>query len=146
MSIVDLPNNWKPRKYQQPVWDYFKSGGDRGIVIGHRRWGKDDVALHNASCAAHERIGNYGHCLPEYAQARKAIWTAVNPHTGRKRIDEAFPSEIRKRTNDHEMFIEFKSGSTWQVLGSDQYDRLVGTAFAGLTFSEWALVASAVGN
>lgn len=139
MSIVDLPNNWKPRKYQQPVWDYFKSGGDRGIVIGHRRWGKDDVALHNASCAAHERIGNYGHCLPEYAQARKAIWTAVNPHTGRKRIDEAFPSEIRKRTNDHEMFIEFKSGSTWQVLGSDQYDRLVGTAFAGLTFSEWAL-------
>ena len=27
--------------------------------------------------------------LPEAAQARKAIWEAVNPHSGRRRIDEA---------------------------------------------------------
>lgn len=139
MSIVNLPNNWQRREYQKPLWEYLKNNGDRAIEIAHRRWGKDDVSLHHTACAAHERIGNYGHCLPEYAQARKAIWTAVNPHTGKKRIDEAFPPEIRKRTNDHEMFIELKCGSSWQVLGSDQYDRLVGTAFAGITFSEWAL-------
>jgi phage terminase large subunit len=29
--------------------------------------------------------------LPEAAQARKAIWEAVNPHSGKRRIDEAFP-------------------------------------------------------
>lgn len=139
MSIVDLPNNWKQREYQEPLWQYLKAGGTRAISIAHRRWGKDDVALNHAACAAIERQGNYGHCLPEYAQARKAIWTAVNPHTGKRRIDEALPPAIRKRTNDSEMFIEFKNGSTWQVLGSDQYDRLVGTAFAGLVFSEWAL-------
>jgi phage terminase large subunit len=139
MSIVNLPNNWKPRDYQEPLWQFFKNGGTHAIAIAHRRWGKDDLALHHTACAAHERIGNYGHCLPEYSQARKAIWDAVNPHTGKRRIDEAFPHEIRNSTNDQKMFIRFKCGSTWQVLGSDQYDRLVGTAYAGIIFSEWAL-------
>jgi phage terminase large subunit len=58
---------------------------------------------------------SYWHCLPEYAQARKALWTAVNPHTGKRRIDEAFPHDLRDSTNDNEMFIRFKNGSTWQV-------------------------------
>lgn len=77
--------------------------------------------------------------LPEYAQARKAIWNAVNPHTGKRRIDEAFPLALRENTNDHEMFIRFKCGSTWQVVGSDRYDAAVGTPPAGIVFSEWAL-------
>lgn len=136
---ISLPNNWAPRPYQRPLWSYLSNGGKRAIEIAHRRWGKDDITLHHAACAAHERIGNYAHCLPEYSQARKAIWTAVNPHTGKRRIDEAFPPEIRENTNDQEMFIRLKCGSTWQVLGSDQYDRLVGTAYAGIVFSEWAL-------
>jgi phage terminase large subunit len=77
--------------------------------------------------------------LPEYAQGRKAIWTAVNPHSGRRRIDEAFPHELRENTNDQEMFIRFKNGSTWQVVGSDRYDAAVGSPPAGIVFSEWAL-------
>jgi len=85
------------------------------------------------------RVGGLWHMLPEYNQARKAIWTAVNPHTGKRRIDEAFPTEIRENTNEQEMFIRFKNGSTWQVIGSDNYDRLVGSSVAGVTFSEWAL-------
>jgi phage terminase large subunit len=86
-----------------------------------------------------QRVGNYWHMLPEAAQARKAIWKAVNPHTGKKRIDEAFPLSIRKTTNDTEMFIELINGSTWQVLGSDNYDSQVGAAPIGIVFSEWAL-------
>ena len=77
--------------------------------------------------------------LPEYSQARKAIWNAINPHTGRRRIDEAFPHELRESTNDNEMFIRFKCGSTWQVVGSDRYDSLVGTPPVGVVLSEWAL-------
>jgi phage terminase large subunit len=38
--------------------------------------------------------------LPEAAQARKAIWDAINPHTGKKRIDEAFPEERARPTRD----------------------------------------------
>jgi phage terminase large subunit len=37
------------------------------------------------------------------------------------------------------MFIRFKTGSTWQVIGSDNYDALVGTPPIGVVFSEWAL-------
>lgn len=77
--------------------------------------------------------------LPEYAQARKAIWDAINPHTGIRRIDEAFPREIRDSTNEQQMFIRFKNGSTWQVVGSDSYNSLVGSPPVGLVFSEWAL-------
>lgn len=77
--------------------------------------------------------------LPEAKQARKAIWTAINPHTGIRRIDEAFPPEVRANTNDVEMFIRFKSGSTWQVVGSDNFDSLVGSPPVGTVFSEWAL-------
>lgn len=77
--------------------------------------------------------------LPEYAQARKAIWNAVNPHSGRKRIDEAFPHELRKTTRDQEMLIEFLNGSTWQVVGSDSFNSLVGSTPAGIVYSEWAL-------
>lgn len=76
--------------------------------------------------------------LPEYAQARKAIWNAVDPHTGRRRIDDAFPLELRENTNEHEMFIRFKSGATWQVVGSDNYKNLVGAGVKGVVFSEWA--------
>ena len=140
MEIVLPYNNWQPRRHQTRAWKKLaRKNKKRYLFIAHRRWGKDELILQHTVCAVHERIGNYGHCLPEYAQARKAIWNAVNPHTGKRRIDEIFPPEIRANTNDSEMFIRFKCGSTWQCLGSDQYDRLVGTSFAGITFSEWAL-------
>jgi phage terminase large subunit len=139
MTTVRLPaNNWRPRPYQRKLWRYLERGGLRAIEIAHRRWGKDDVALNWAACSAHTRIGNIFHCLPEYAQARKAIWTAVNPHTGKRRIDEAFPLDIRETTHEQEMFIRFKTGSTWQVIGSDNYKNLVGGSVNGLVLSEWA--------
>lgn len=109
------------------------------MAVWHRRAGKDDVCLHNTMIKAMQRVGNYWHCLPEYAQARKAIWTAVNPHTGKRRIDEVFPHELRANTNDNEMFIRFHNGSTWQVIGSDSYDATVGAGVAGVVYSEWAL-------
>lgn len=77
--------------------------------------------------------------LPEAAQARKAIWEAINPHTGRRRIDEAFPPECRETTREQEMFIKFIWGSTWQVVGSDNYNSLVGSPPVGLVMSEYAL-------
>lgn len=80
--------------------------------------------------------------LPEKEQARKAIWNAVNPHTGRRRIDEVFPTWCRQTTREQEMLIVFKNGSTWQVVGSDSYDSLVGSAPYGVVFSEWALAHS----
>lgn len=138
MPKISLPHNWHPRRHQLKLWSYLENGGKRAVEIAHRRWGKDDVALHRTACAAHERPATYWHMLPEYSQARKAIWNAINPHTGKRRIDEAFPKELRASTNEQEMFIRFKWGSSWQVIGSDNYQSLVGTPPAGIVFSEWA--------
>lgn len=136
---IQLPNNWHTRPYQDALWRYLASGGKRAAAVWHRRSGKDDVALHWAVTAAMERAGNYWHMLPKANQARKAIWEAVNPHTGKRRIDEAFPLEIRRRTRDHEMAIDFLNGSTWQVVGSDNYNQLVGSSPIGIVFSEYSL-------
>lgn len=136
---IELPNHWTPRAYQEPLWKYMHGGGKRAIAIWPRRHGKDDAALHYTACAAHERVGVYWHLLPQQNQARKAIWDAVNPHTGRRRIDDAFPKELRETTREQDMLIRFKTGSTWQVIGSDNYDALVGTPPIGVVFSEWAL-------
>lgn len=105
----------------------------------HRRAGKDDVALHGTGVAAFERVGTYWHMLPEASQARKAIWDAINPHTGKRRIYEAFPRPLLETVRENDMFIRFKNGSSWQVVGSDNYDSLVGSPPVGVTYSEWAL-------
>lgn len=139
MGVIDLPYQWEPRDYQKPAWDSWLNGCNRQLLIWHRRAGKDDVNLRQHAVGAFNRVGTYWHMLPQYAQARKAIWDAVNPRTGKRRIDEAFPHSIRASTRDSDMFIRFKNGSTWQAVGSDNYDALVGTPPIGLTGSEWAL-------
>lgn len=139
MARVTLPNAWSPRPYQRPLWDYLSSGGLRAVAAWHRRAGKDDVLLNHVACAAHERVANYWYCLPAYAQARKALWEAVSPHTGKRRIDQAFPDELRAAVNEQEMRIRFKNGSSFQLIGSDSFDAVVGSTPAGIVFSEYAL-------
>lgn len=117
----------------------MERGGRRAVALCHRRWGKDEVSLHHAATQCMLKPATYWHMLPKKEQARKAIWLAINPHTGRRRIDEAFPDVIRRRTNDNEMFIETITGSYWHVIGSDSYDNLVGSPPYGVTFSEWSL-------
>lgn len=140
MPEILLPaNGWRPRDYQMPAWTALESGVKRLALEWHRRAGKDDIALHWASRCCMLEPGTYWHMLPEAAQARKAIWTAVDPHKGRKRIDLAFPKELRKTTRDQEMAIEFLTGSLWQVVGSDNYNSLMGSPPRGVVFSEYAL-------
>jgi len=82
-------------------------------------------------------IGSYWHLLPKHAQAKRAIWNGIDHQTGRKFIDLFFPDRVS--TNATDMFIERSCGSTWQLLGTDNYDRAVGSNPRGIVFSEWAL-------
>ena len=133
-------NDFLIRKYQQPFWKaWVQDGKDRLIEIAHRRWGKDEIALRATMVKSYQRPASYWHCLPLYEQGRKALWTAVNPHTGKRRIDEAFPPETIASRDEQSMFLRFKWGSTWQIVGSDRFDSLVGAGVAGVVFSEWAL-------
>lgn len=132
--------DFRVRKYQRnfhETWANLKQ--TRLIEVAHRRWGKDEIALNVTRKLAMDRPASYWHCLPLYEQGRKALWTAVNPHTGKRRIDEAFPPEIVASRDEQAMFLRLVNGATWQIIGSDRYDSLVGAGVAGVVFSEWAL-------
>lgn len=139
-QIIRLPaNDWKPRDYQMQAWNRLERGCKRLALAWPRRHGKDEVALHWAAVSMMTRVGSYWHMLPQASQSRKALWDAINPHTGRRRIDDAFPLELRESTREQDMFIRFKNGSTWQVVGSDNYNSLVGSPPVGVVFSEYAM-------
>ena len=95
--------------------------------------------MHWTCVEALQRPANYWYMLPQANQARKAIWDAVDRPTGRRRIDWAFPPEIRESTRDHDMMLKLKSGSTWQVVGSDNWEALIGSPPAGIVYSEYAI-------
>ena len=129
---------WPLRPYQQKVEDKFNDGIQRHLLIWHRRAGKDVFCLSKARQEAAKRIGAYVHFFPKHIQARRAMWQGVDPKKGARFIDVAF-GDIEADRNNTEMFIEMMNGSTWQLLGSDNYDRVVGANIVGAVFSEWAL-------
>lgn len=142
MPKITLPaNGWRPRPYQMPAWLYLDRGGLRASLRWHRRAGKDELCLQHTARSMLRRVANYWHLLPEATQARKAMWQAINPITGIRRIDEIFPVGLRSNTLEHEMMIRFKNGSTWQVGGSDNFNSLVGAPPAGIVFSEFSKAA-----
>lgn len=143
MSSISLPHNWKARLHQSKFMKYMYAdggvSGKRALLLWHRRAGKDNAALNFTAVETQRKVANYWHMFPEQKQGRKALWEGVNPHTGIKFIDQAFPKEMRASKNDTEMMLRFKNGSTWQVVGSDTYDSNVGTTPYGIILSEWAL-------
>lgn len=140
MPELVLPHlGWKCRPYQREVWKYLEAGGKRAICLWHRRAGKDEVALHWTAVSAVRKPAVYWHMLPQAEQARKAVWDAVNPHTGRRRIDEVWPSELIESKREDIMQLKLKNNAVWQVVGSDNYNSLVGSPPYGVVFSEYAV-------
>ena len=136
---ISLPYNWDPRPDQLPLWCYLQNGGKRAVCVAHRKWGKDTVGLRWASVAATKRVGTYWHMLPKYSEARKAIWEPIDPVFGRTRIEDTFPKELIASKRDTDMYIKFTNGSTWNLVGSDNFDSLVGAPPLGIIFSEYSL-------
>ena len=138
---IKLPYLWKQREDQKPLWKYLETHirGGRAVEVAHRQFGKDTIGMHFIACSAFERVGNYWHMLPKSEQCRTAIWTTINPDTGKLRLDEASPKELRRPTNHTEMKIDFINGSSYRLVGSDNYNNLLSSMPVGIVFSEWAL-------
>src|SRR4030095_14170689 len=129
----------RARPWQLPLINHFKGGGKRAYIVGHRRSGKDRAATFIESMLMFERVGLYWHALPEFAHARRVIWDNITDD-GERLIDVSFPQESRKKTNEQEMKIEAKNGSIWQLVGADNFNRLVGPNPVHVTLSEFALM------
>ena len=135
---ISLPNKWTPRAYQLPAWKVMEQQKQRrGVMVWHRRAGKDLTAINFIGVAAHLRIGLYWHLLPTYNQGRKIVWNGFTKD-GRRFLDH-FPKELIAKQNDTDMRITFKNGSIYQVIGTDDCDKLVGTNPIGCVFSEYSL-------
>jgi len=128
----------KARSYQKPVIDFFRQGGKHAYEVWHRRAGKDRVATFIESELAMKRVGLYWHCLPEYKHARRVIWDNITKD-GQKLLDLNFPAAMVKRRHEQDMKIELVNGSIWQLVGSDNFDALVGANPVHVTYSEFAL-------
>jgi phage terminase large subunit len=142
MSAITLPNKWKARPHQESLFQYMFSDGTmqrkRAVEVWHRRAGKDSCSLQLCAIASQQRVGVYWHMLPTAKQGRKVIWEGIDKF-GRRMIDQAFPKEIRASVNDTEMRIKLKNGSIYQVVGSDNYDSLVGSNPVGVIMSEYSI-------
>ena len=73
--MAEIEITLKARPYQKEVIQFFRSGGLRAFEVWHRRAGKDRVATFIESDRCFKRVGLYWHALPEYAHARRVIWT-----------------------------------------------------------------------
>ena len=134
---IQLPNEWAPRDYQQEFWGELEGGKKRGVAVWHRRAGKDSLGIHWTSVAAMQRVGTYWHMLPTQAQGRKVVWDGITKD-GRRVLD-AWPEELIVHRRNDEMKLEIANGSIWQVVGSDNYDSLVGSNPIGVLLSEFSI-------
>lgn len=135
---IPLPHNFIPRHYQKPAFNAIEDGIKRACLVWHRRAGKDKTALNVTITEMHKRVGAYYYFFPTFAQGRKIIWDGIDKD-GFRYIDH-FPKElIDGKPNNTEMKIRLKNGSLFQIVGTDNYDAVVGTNPVGLIFSEYAL-------
>lgn len=141
VEVQSRLNEFKPRPYQLPILKALDSGYKRVLAVLPRRAGKDITALNYVIRQMWENPGVYYYIFPTYSQAKKVIWDSITNEG--KRILDYFPSELVLQMNSQEMKIRMiaKDGKTslFQLIGSDNYDSLMGTNPRGCVFSEYAL-------
>jgi hypothetical protein len=147
---IDLPFKWRPREYQAAAWKALEAGKKRSALVWHRRAGKDLFAINWCACQVFQRVGLYWHVLPTYNQGRKVVWEGrtrdgrafLDHFPGHDHIGEEGSPIVRKRQDT--MGLWFANGSSYQVVGADEPDRLVGANPIGVIFSEWSLMSPTV--
>lgn len=131
-------NKFIPRPYQLPLLDAIENKGyKRVIAIMPRRAGKDLTAFNLCIRQCIRKPCVIYYIFPTYSQAKKVIWDSVT-NSG-DRILDYIPDSLVDSKNSQEMKIRFKNGSLLQLVGSDNYDSLMGTNPQGVVFSEYAL-------
>jgi len=136
-SMIHLPYGFTPRDYQRPVLEALDSGYRRAVLCWHRRSGKDLTMFNYMISRMLREVGVYFYVFPTYKQGKKVLWDNITID-GRKYLD-FIPQKIIERKNNVEMKVSFVNGSLMQVVGSNDYDALMGTNPRGIVLSEYAL-------
>jgi phage terminase large subunit len=139
VATTPLPHKFTARPYQEHFLAEFPHRKRRGVWIVRRRAGKDLTAWSAVVIPEAWRVvGTYYYFLPRYNHAKKVIWDGID-NEGVPFLDRIPRDIIKGEPLDGEMKVELINGSIIQLIGSDNYDSIVGTNPRGLVFSEWAL-------
>lgn len=141
---IEIPYKYHVRDYQEPFWYAMNVlGKKRACLIWHRRAGKDLTVWNFTIQQAFLEPGNYFYFFPSYAQGRKVIWD------GKDKEGNTFLSYIPKEIlaslpNNTMMQVRIQCAnsdktSLIQILGTDNYDSVMGTSCKGAVFSEYSL-------
>lgn len=131
-------NLFTPREYQVDPFLALEEDGYRNLlVIFPRRAGKDIFCLNLMIRQMLFRPAIYYYIFPTYTQAKKAIWDSIT-NDGLRMLDY-FPKDLILSMNSQEMKIVLKNGSLFQLIGSENYNQLMGTNPYGVVYSEYAL-------
>lgn len=137
MAKLQVPHRYEPRDYQRPFWEAMARGKKRAILLWHRRGGKDKTCLNYMISQMVQRVGTYYYFLPTYAQGKKILWDGIDG-TGMRFMDH-FPPELVKSRHETELKVELATGSVFQIIGTDNYNSIMGTNPVGCVFSEYSL-------
>lgn len=136
---IQMPHKFVARDYQAPLWNRFIFDGfKRAVAVWHRRAGKDKTAVNIVAHKMGEQVGIYYYFFPTYTQGRKILWEGIDKD-GMKFTDHFPKDALKKKPNDSTMKIEYKNGSIFRVIGTDNIDDIVGTNPIGCVFSEYSL-------
>lgn len=140
---ITIPYGFSPRPYQVKILSALDRGCKNAVWVVHRRGGKDVTMFNYTIKRAFEEPGIYYYMLPTYSQAKKVIWDGMT-NDGRKMLHYVPPQILKAKPNNTEMklWISTKTGgeSLIQLIGSDNYDNIMGTNPRGVVFSEWSLM------
>lgn len=143
VESLTFPNGWKTRPYQIPFFKAMGSGIKRAMLVWHRRAGKDVTAWNWCIAEAARVTGTYYYLFPEFAQGKRVLWNGFDKEG--TRFLHYIPFWKNCQFNETEMRITFpkinggSNGSIIQVVGTDNYNALMGTNPIGCVFSEYSL-------
>jgi phage terminase large subunit len=129
----------EPREYQLPFLEAFDKGAQYSVISWHRRAGKDVTSFNAMMKRAITTAGNYYYLFPTRAWAQRALWDNICEWAdGKKLIDLLCPSEIVRRKNNSDFFLDLINGSRIKIDGTDNLN-FVGQGGSGYVLSEFSL-------
>lgn len=134
---IDLPHEYKCREYQEKFW-LEMAKKKRGVLVWHRRAGKEKTCWNYMIVKACQKVGTYYYLFPEFSQGRKILWDGMDKE-GKKFLNHIPQALISGEPNATEMKIRMVNGSIIQIVGTNNVDSIVGTNPIGCVFSEYSL-------
>ena len=129
----------EPRDYQVPFLKAFDANKQYSVISWHRRAGKDVTSFNAMVKRAIQAPGNYYYLFPTRAWAQRALWDNICEWAGgRKLIDLLCPSELVRRKNNSDFFLDLINGSRIKIDGTDNLN-FVGQGGSGYVLSEFSL-------